>query len=141
MFTVGNSDKFLETDYVRIFLVDKIYNFGPGRGILVPLIIIKQSHVISKEAYFFFMDCRFLTPGLKLEVFSENIPSSENWEKGYQDVPFSENQPEHNKKQIDYEDERIAHPYECEYPGGSRTDMYRQICGDQWERSQDIGNQ
>jgi hypothetical protein len=141
MFASGHRDKFLKTDDVRIFLVDIAYNFTPGCGILFPQVVIKQAYIVSKEPYLLFLYDRFLSFGLKLEVFPENVPTHSDDDKGYQEIPFSENNPEQDKEYIDNEDERVTHPDKGKYPISGRTDINRQIRDDQRERSHDIGHQ
>ncbi len=54
MLASWHRDKFLETDNVRILLVDIVDNFTPGCRILIPLVVIKQAYIIGKESYFAF---------------------------------------------------------------------------------------
>jgi hypothetical protein len=125
MLAAGHRDKFLETDNVRILLVDIADNFTPGCSILIPLVVIKQAYIVSKETYLFFYNSRFLSFELKLKVFPENIPAYGNGDNGYQNIPFPENKPEQYKQHIDNKDERVTQPDKCKYPGGGRTDVNR----------------
>jgi hypothetical protein len=111
--------------------VDIVDDFRPGSCILNPLIIIEQANVIRNKPYFSLRNNGLLSVGLKLDIFLENIPSCEDCDKGYQDIPFSEKNPEQNKQCIDNEDKRVTHPDKSEYPVLSRAYINRQIGGDQ----------
>jgi hypothetical protein len=108
MLAVWYRDKFLETNDVRILLVDIVDNFIPGCSIFIPLVVIEQAYIIRQETYFFFHDGSFFAFKLKLKVFPENVPPYSDGDNGYQNIPFSEYKPEQYKQHIDNEDKRVT---------------------------------
>jgi hypothetical protein len=125
VFTFWHCYKFLETDDVRILLMDIIENFTPDSRIFFPLVVIKQAYIVGKKPYLLFLELGFLYFRLKLEVFPENVPANGDCSKRYQNIPFPEGTPEQNKEYIDNEDERITHPDKGKYPVSGGTDINR----------------
>ena len=53
MICAGKGDEFLKADNIRIFIMDKIHDFLPGGGILIPLVVIEKPDIIGKQAHRF----------------------------------------------------------------------------------------
>ena len=144
--------EFLNTEYIRIFILDKRENLFPGGGIFPTLVIIKSVHV---ERYQFqLLICGSLLPDhvykmaffhkperAQAEVICQCAPTQENGQQWNQEFFSFEDYPAQQEKYIDEQYIRIGKANKSGEPDLFRTDVGWQKGKDKENSNHHIGIQ